>query len=280
MSVNPDEVRDELKLFLRSRRARLSPDTYGISRSERRRTPGLTRDEIAQLAGIGTTTYTFLEQGRKINVSAQLLEKLSRVLQLNSQEKRHLFRLAIGDLPKLEPVTKSITPELQSMLNQYGNIPAFILDRRFDVVAMNASARLVFGFTGPSDGSVINIFLELVSPAARDKFGADQEQHLRNTIAFFRLRYARYSDDLSVQDLVRRLRKHSAQFNDLWSRYEISDGSESLRPVSMTHRILGKVHAHFKYLMLFGMPELTVCVVIPLDGTDTAEKIAAALKER
>jgi DNA-binding XRE family transcriptional regulator len=186
MSVNPDEVRDELKLFLRSRRARLSPDTYGISRSERRRTPGLTRDEIAQLAGIGTTTYTFLEQGRKINVSAQLLEKLSRVLQINSQEKRHLFRLAIGDLPKLEPVTKSITPELQSMLNQYGNIPAFILDRRFDVVAMNASARLVFGFTGPSDGSVINIFLELVSPAARDKFGADQEQHLRNTIAFFR----------------------------------------------------------------------------------------------
>lgn len=278
MSVNPDEVRDELKLFLRSRRARLSPDAYGILRSERRRTPGLTRDELAQLAGIGTTTYTFLEQGRKINVSTQLLEKLAKVLQLNSQEKRHLFRLAIGDLPKLEPVTKSVTPELHSMLNQYGNIPAFILDRRFDVVAINPAARLVFGFPSTIQGNVSNIFLELVSPAAREKFGKDQEKHLRNTIAFFRLRYARYSDDVSVQELVRKLRRHSAQFNDLWNRYEISDGSESLAPVSMSHQVLGKVHAHFKYLMLFGMPELTVCVVIPLEGTDTAEKIALALK--
>jgi transcriptional regulator with XRE-family HTH domain len=280
MDVSLEEVRYELKLFLRSRRERLSPDGFGIQRSNRRRTPGLTRDEVAQLAGIGTTTYTFLEQGRPINVSSQVLEKLAKVLLLNSQEKRHLFRLAIGELPRLESVTADLTPEVQSMLNQYGNIPAFVLNRRFDVIAKNHAASVVFGFKEPTEHAVNNnILLELASPAAKEQFGEDQEQHLRNTLSFFRLRYPRYSHDPSVRALVRRLRKYSVQFDDLWNQYDLSDGSESLKPVQMNHPRLGRLHAHFKFLLFFGMPEVTLCVVIPLDGTDTAKKIAGALEE-
>src|SRR5271170_1258298 len=109
--------REELKQFLRSRRARLSPADFGFPEGPRRRTPGLRRDEVALLANIGTTTYTFLEQGRDINVSAQVIERLSDVLRLTAQEKRHLYQLAIGDLPKPAKGTERVSNSLRSVLD-------------------------------------------------------------------------------------------------------------------------------------------------------------------
>jgi transcriptional regulator with XRE-family HTH domain len=272
--------KDELKLFLRSRRAKLLPESFGFRRGERRRTPGLTRDELAQLAGIGTTTYTFLEQGRQINVSVQVLDRIAAVLSLNSQEKRHLFRLAIGELPRVTAISPMVTPELQSMLDECPNCPVFILDRKFDVVARNEAAAIVFGFRASSERRRSNMLIELTSVQAKDQFGENYDFCLRNTIAFFRLRYARYANDDSLKAFVEQLRRQSPKFDKLWNEYDISDGHESLEVLQMNHSSLGPLRGYCKFLMLFGMPEYTICFVIPQTGTNTAEKISAALHRR
>src|SRR3954470_24706085 len=112
----------ELAEFLRNRRARVSPEQVGLPRGTRRRTPGLRREEVAVLAGVSPEWYTWLEQGRDINVSGQLLESLARVLQLDANEREHLFLLALRQSPPLEKIYTSptVSPILQAFLDNLG----------------------------------------------------------------------------------------------------------------------------------------------------------------
>src|SRR5690348_4827239 len=136
----------ELTAFLQSRRARISPEQVGLPRGTRRRTPGLRRGEVALLAGVTPEWYTWLEQGRDIHVSVQLLESLACVLQLDANERVHLFLLALRQPPPVEAFSPStISPTLQQFLNQLGTIPASVVDSRLNVVAWNAACRVVFG---------------------------------------------------------------------------------------------------------------------------------------
>src|SRR6266700_7728500 len=109
--------RREIAAFLRSRRERISPEQVGLPSSRRRRTPGLRREEVAQLAGVGVTWYTWLEQGRDINVSVQVLDSLARTLRLSSEEKAHLFLLA-GQVPPQHPIPQQelVSPFLHKFL--------------------------------------------------------------------------------------------------------------------------------------------------------------------
>src|SRR5689334_24992519 len=107
--VTSDEVRRRaLAAFLRSRRERITPEEVGLPAGSRRRTPGLRREEVAQLAGVGVTWYTWLEQGRNINVSEQVLESLVRVLQLDTEERKHLFMLAHRQIPADPPPLQEV----------------------------------------------------------------------------------------------------------------------------------------------------------------------------
>ena len=136
----------ELGDFLRTRRARLAPEDVGLPRGGRRRAPGLRRTEVAQLAGVSVDWYTWLEQGRPITVSTQVLESLVSALRLNAQERAHLFLLAHQQPPParvMEPET--VSPTLQRFLDHQGLSPAFVLGRRWDVVAWNEAACVVFG---------------------------------------------------------------------------------------------------------------------------------------
>src|SRR6266852_1701738 len=136
----------ELAAFLRSRRARLLPEQVGFPRGPRRRTPGLRRAEVALLAGVSPEWYTWLEQGRDIHVSGQVLESLASVLQLDANERAHLFLLALRQPPPVETVSlPTISPTLQQFLDQLGTIPACVVDARLNVVAWNAAFRVVFG---------------------------------------------------------------------------------------------------------------------------------------
>src|SRR5436305_3290 len=126
----------ELAEFLRSRRARVSPEQVGLPRGTRRRTPGLRRAEVAQLSGVSPEWYTWLEQGRDITVSVQVLEHLTSVLQLDANEREHLFLLALRQPPPVETFSPpTISPTLQQFLNQLGTIPASVVDARLNVVA-------------------------------------------------------------------------------------------------------------------------------------------------
>src|ERR1700733_14686210 len=140
--MKQDEIRrQELSDFLRSRRARLSPTDVGLSASPRRRTAGLRREEVAQLAGISATLYTWLEKKRPIKVSSGTLDNLARVLRLDSVERIQLFQLALRQpVVDIACQRETVSPLLQRMLDQTA-LPAFVLGRRLDVLAWNLSAR-------------------------------------------------------------------------------------------------------------------------------------------
>src|SRR3954464_8788828 len=135
MTITTPQRRTELAAFLRSRRGRISPADVGMPVGLRRRTPGLRREEVAQLAGVGITWYTWLEQGRPINVSVQILEAISRTLRLDQTEREHLFRLA--DIPSVPgPVLHDrLEPEVQTVLDGLVPLPAAVMNSRYDVLA-------------------------------------------------------------------------------------------------------------------------------------------------
>src|SRR5579871_1067877 len=155
MAINSLELdrHQELAEFLRSRRARLTPEQVGLSRGMRRRTPGLRREEVALLSGVSPEWYTWLEQGRDINVSVQLLESLARVLQLDDTERTYLFVLALRQPPPVETYTPpTISPTMQLFLDQLGTTPACVVDARLNGVARNRAHCVVFGiFEGQSE---------------------------------------------------------------------------------------------------------------------------------
>ena len=134
--MNDQEHRKELAHFLRTRRERISPEAVGLPGGSRRRTPGLRREELALLAGIGVTWYTGLEQGRAITVSTQVLESLTRVLDLDNVERNHLFLLAHQQQPADPyPFTAVVSPVLQSILESMGMSPAYVANPRWDLLA-------------------------------------------------------------------------------------------------------------------------------------------------
>src|SRR5206468_8868135 len=140
-------TRAELGDFLKSRRARISPATVGLPNRSRRRTPGLRREEVADLAGVGLTWYTWLEQGRDIRVSVEVLSGIARALQLEPAERAHLFRLAGHAPPATETATAVISPRLQRVLDHWDPFPAHVAGRRRDVLAWNRASDMINGWS-------------------------------------------------------------------------------------------------------------------------------------
>ncbi|OLB73693.1 MAG: hypothetical protein AUI14_25570 [Actinobacteria bacterium 13_2_20CM_2_71_6] len=136
--------RTELAQFLRSRRARLRPDDVGLPPGLRRRTPGLRREEVAQLAGVGVTWYTWLEQGRPINASVQILDAIARTLRLDQAERAHLYRLAEVPAVPDPAACEILPPEIQPILDSMDLTPAVIYNGRYDILAWNAPYGALF----------------------------------------------------------------------------------------------------------------------------------------
>lgn len=146
LGMNEQERRQELADFLRTRRARLLPTRLGLPEGVRRRTPGLRREEVAQVAGLSTTWYTWLEQGRDVHVSAQVLESLARTFHLDADEKAHLFLLATQPSAlDMGDVQETVTQSLRRILDQMGTNPAYIRGQRWDILAWNQAACTVLG---------------------------------------------------------------------------------------------------------------------------------------
>jgi transcriptional regulator with XRE-family HTH domain len=140
-------TRAELSDFLKSRRARIAASSVGLPHRARRRTPGLRREEVADLAGVGVTWYTWLEQGRDIRVSPEVLAGIARALQLEPAERAHLFRLAGHEPPASEPAAAVISPRLQHVLDCWDPFPGHVTGRRRDVLAWNRASELINGWS-------------------------------------------------------------------------------------------------------------------------------------
>lgn len=224
-----ERTRAELAEFLRSRRERISPEEVGLPAGSRRRTPGLRREEVAALAGVGLSWYTWLEQGRDISVSAAFLDNLSRTLKLDATERRHLFLLAHQRLPQEPGRTWCVVPPLiHRLMGDLPLSPAYVLNLRWDVLAWNAAADRVFGFSAlPADRRNL-LWMLFTNPAMHALFNPWDEQALQ-ILSSFRRDFVRATQDPDIVALVKELERVSPDFRAWWRQQDIHGPCQGIR---------------------------------------------------
>jgi transcriptional regulator with XRE-family HTH domain len=215
----PMTNRKEFGEFLRSRRAKLAPEAVGLKGGRRRRAPGLRREEVAELAGIGVDWYVRLEQGRTVSPSDATLDALAHALRLGKVEAAHLRTLARSDTPRgfeRESVPPSIARLIDSMV-----LPAYVTGQRWDLLRWNDAAANLLGFDRLAEADRNILVFMFIEPASRDLFGAGWEVEARRMIALFRVTHDLHASDPAFVELLERLRANSAEFAAWWSAHDI-----------------------------------------------------------
>ena len=219
----PPDQRRLLGAFLRAHREALSPDRAGqpTNPAARRRTPGLRREEVAQLCGLSTTWYTWAEQGRDIALSEAALSRLAGVLRLSAAERAYLFGLARRRdpaAPAAAPPEETAPADLLAVLHST-TAPAYLLDRLWHARGWNpAAAHLFAPWLGGADPCLLRfVFLD---PAAR-RFIADWDNRARRLLAEFRADTADTPDDPAIRALVEDLRRRSPDFTRFWTAHAV-----------------------------------------------------------
>jgi transcriptional regulator with XRE-family HTH domain len=221
----PDALRRrELAAFLRSRRERIAPQRVGLPGGGRRRTPGLRREEVANLAGVGVTWYTWLEQGRDIRVSEQVLDAIARTLQLDGDERAHLFVLAGASEREVAPDREPVPRALQLVLDQLDPMPAVVLNRRTDILAFNAGYDSLLG-VGPSLADIPVeerncLWLSFMLPEWRAAM-VEWEDTVARMVAQLRASMAEHVGEPAWKSFVHRLSDASPEFAAMWERHEV-----------------------------------------------------------
>ena len=205
----------------------------GLPGGGRRRTPGLRREEVAHLAGVGTTWYTWLEQGRDVRASLDVLEALARALHLTQAERSHLVLLGRGEeAPPCKNPVERVSPTLRRLIEGLGANPAYILGRRWDYLAWNDAAAALLGDFGAVPRAARNhLWLTFTDPVRREMF-SDWERSARTLVAKFRADSARHIGDPEFESLIAALRKSSPEFAHAWERHEVSRGGEGRKDLS------------------------------------------------
>lgn len=212
----------QLAHFLKSRRARLSPSDVGWSKASRRRVPGLRREEVAELAEIGVTWYTWLEQARDVNVSASTLERIAGALRLEAEEREHLFLLAGYPAPlPLACSGDQLMSTVRQVLSSLDPNPAIVLNRRWDVIAWNDAAALVFTDFALLPELRRNWVWLTFTDAAFQCLIVDWKRFARCVIAHFRADSAAHATDSRWIELTAALEHRSPQFREWWSSHEV-----------------------------------------------------------
>ena len=237
--------RRELGDFLRVRRGRLSPESVGLTSRRRRRTPGLRREEVAELAGIGVDWYVRLEQGRPVTPSAGVIDALARALRLTELEHQHLRALAGGGGRKpFRPETAP--PALRLLLNSLSQ-PAYIVGRRRDLLAWNAAAADILGFDELEEDERNILVAMLTHPRSRALFGQGWAQEAQRMVAQFRATHDLWADDPAFTDLLRRLHQGCPEFGGWWERHDLSRAGSGRKILHHpTQGVIAFEHASFQ----------------------------------
>lgn len=219
-TLAPSVRRQELADFLRSRRERITPEQVGLASGPRRRTPGLRREEVAQLSAVGVTWYTWLEQARDIQVSAQVLDALARALLMDQSERAHLFALGGATDPAPEEPCSTVTPALRAMLEHLEPFPACLQNVRYDILAYNRTfSRLMCDMDSLPREDRNCMWLAFTNDQWRAAMG-DLEDSIRVMVAKFRAGMAEHLAEPAWKALLARL-KTLPEFRALWDRFEV-----------------------------------------------------------
>lgn len=264
--------RDELREFLMSRRARVSPEEAGLpAGGGRRRTPGLRREEVAVLAGVGASWYQWLEQGREISVSPQVLDAVARVLRLSDAERRHLYLLA-----GMNPPAPEVAPEqkrancdgLRRLIDTWMPYPAHIMDLYYNCVMYNDAAAIVLGMRPDiTQNCLIDFF---VDPLYRSR-SHSWERNARTVVAQFRAACAARPDDEGFQAVLAEVSEASAEFRAMWDRRDIEDQGQIRK--ELEHPLVGLLVVESTAMKVPARPDLSIVLHTPLDEANTAAKL-------
>jgi transcriptional regulator with XRE-family HTH domain len=262
----PPTRRDQLAEFLRHHRERTTPESLGLPANGRRRTPGLRREEVAQLAGVGLSWYTWLEQGRDITPSAGVLDALARVLDLDPPEHAHLFDLAGVAIPAAEDYPTEAPTELRAIVEGLAPNPAYLIGPRTDVLVWNAAAERVLGEPSRAPDGVQNLLWWMFTDPSRR--GPSWEDTARNTLARFRAAHARRYGDPAFRGLIEALLAASPAFAELWPRHEVLDSQLGTKVID--HPRLGRLALHHLQSIPTSHPALRLTQFVPVDAATRA----------
>jgi transcriptional regulator with XRE-family HTH domain len=255
--------RRELGTFLRSRRERIRPEQVGLRSIRRRRTPGLRREEVAQLAGVGVTWYTWLEQGRDINPSAQVLDAIARTLQFDVHEHSHLFTLAGIATTTIANGCQALCPTVQPLIDQLEPFPAMVVNSRLDLLAYNRVYASFFDEieTIPIEDRNI-LWLAFTHPQWQATI-VDWDDAVGRLVAEYRAAMAEHLDDPAWKTLVARLHRASGEFTAVWERHDVQ-GVESRTKRAM-HPTAGLLKLDYTNLWIGQQVGIRIVAYAPAD---------------
>lgn len=255
-----DPPRVEFGDFLRSRREKLTPKAVGLPAGSRRRTAGLRREEVAQLAGIGVDWYIRLEQGRTVSPSVTTVDALARALRLSKTEHAHLKALARDGARSA--FTREIVPPPIRRLIQSLPHPAYITGRRWDVLAWNEAAEQVFAFGRLPVEDRNTMLLMMTNKQTRKTYGAGWADVAKRMVAMFRATHDVWAGDPAFAELLARLRQGSPEFVKWWEAHEVRSTSSGLK--TMSHPNLGVLHFEHTSFQANDDPALKLVVYTPV----------------
>ena len=263
-----------LGTYLKDRRAKLDPAAFGLP-PERRRTPGLRREEVAQRANISPTWYTWLEQGRGGAPSADVLDRIARALMLTDVEREHIFLLGLGHPPDVRyRKDDGVTPRLQRVLDALEPSPALIRTATWDVIAWNGAASVMltdYGALPPEQRNILRfIFLDPRVRAAQ----YDWDSVARFVVGAFRVDAARAAAAAEVEPLVDELCRLSPEFKAMWRDNDVRSFGEGLKHIR--HAVLGPIAFDYSAFAVDGRPDLSMVVYNPATAAD-ADKIRSLI---
>ena len=270
MNMTSATQRAQLSEFLKSCRGRLSPQAVGLPLGGRRRTPGLRREDVAALAGLSATWYTWLEQGRDVRASDRVLESLSRTLRLSGEERDYLFSLAQNRPAPLQAVRIEEVPDSVKRTLDALNMPAEVITPRWDVIYWNDMVKRCFrdyGRMAPEERNLIRILM--TSPEYQEH-PAEFEAMARRITAKLRVDYSQAAGDPSFDALIEEMSEASATFRELWRSPEIRTRSEGVH--LLRHPQLGGITFEHTSYVVEGVPSLRVVIFAPHDA-DSARKV-------
>ena len=268
---------NRLGTYLKDRRAKLDPAAFGLP-LQRRRTPGLRREEVAQRANVSATWYTWLEQGRGGAPSADVLDRIARALMLTDVEREHLFLIALGRPPEVRyQASEGVTPRLQRLLDALELSPAIVKTPTWDVVAWNRAAAVVltdYGALAPEQRNILRlVFCDPRVRAAQ----YDWDSVARFVVAAFRADAARAGATAKVEALVDELSRLSPEFAAMWRDNDVRSYGEGVK--RMRHPIAGPIAFEYSAFAVDGRPDLGMVVYNPATPED-AQRIRALIKAK
>ena len=272
------KARDEVAAFLRARRARLQPSDVGLPDGIRRRTPGLRRQEVAQLAGMSIDYYIRLEQGRGPNPSRQVLSALARALMLTRDERDYLFRVAGEPPPAVASPSREITPAIRVLLASLTDVPAYVVDASYTVLAWNDLATHFLSDLSLVPEADRNMVRWMFRRSDDDPYWNEESAQAfnRSTVADLRAAYARYPGDPGIERLVTELLGTSGRFAELWAAHDVEERRRIVKSV------VSPEHGPLEFeCQVLHIPETgqRIIVYCPEPGSPTAEifrRLAAA----